>query len=330
LFDGDNDYINIDDTGVIKTLSFWYKSNDVYNQQQLFPAGTYSSVVIGHHRASGYIGCYDGSRGGWSVKYLMPSQQWIHVVHVWSSTDNQYKQYINGVYNDLLNCGLGSTNKISGIGVNSINGSMKYIKIFDESITEKEIENLYNYNSLNIPSKFICKDKEGNVYSSNRVCPTEIDGDIKATGEIEGEKIGVYATLYEPDTTTITTAGTFYPIEGVFNNTIMEGFFYNMTANAIQYNSSTPRVLQYQWFAQVNGDTNGITVSVSTAKNGLVSNECIMSGYLKNFGQNYHLSNSCVYELQKGDQVQLVMSADGNGDLIEFDKFTAIAKEFFD
>ena len=145
-FDGDNDYISFSDTGNISTVSIWYYSKLVNNQQIILVAGTNNVNVI-HHRSNGNIGCYDASREGWDSPYDMPQDEWVHIVHVWDESLNQYQQYINGEYNADLNCSQDSTSGMSGPTTNSINGTIDEVMIFNISLSANEIQALYSQGS---------------------------------------------------------------------------------------------------------------------------------------------------------------------------------------
>jgi len=47
-------------------------------------------------------------------------------------------------------------------------------------------------------------------------------------------------------------------------------------------------------------------------------------------GEPYSFSGTCVVELATDDEIQLVVTSDGNGDVITFDNFTTTINEFFD
>jgi len=55
-----------------------------------------------------------------------------------------------------------------------------------------------------------------------------------------------------------------------------------------------------------------------------------MSAYLKTAGEIYALSGTCITELAINDKIQLVVTSDGDGDIINFLNYTATITEFFD
>src|SRR6056297_2017837 len=101
---------------------------------------------------------------------------------------------------------------------------------------------------------------------------------------------GVFANLIEPNSTKITVANTYYPIEGIFNNTPEEGFYLNETIPALKYN-------------------------------GVLCSRGLMSQFLKFAGECVHNSGANVRYLEKGDSVQLVTSAD-IATTLTFEQFT--------
>jgi len=158
-------------------------------------------------------------------------------------------------------------------------------------------------------------------------------GNITTDGFVTGKKIGVFASI-APESgtvTTITVAGTYYPIEGTFTNSPVEGFSGGTVyAPSIKYDGALTQYFEIDWHATVISDSNGATIHVGIKKNGTLLTASIMGTYMKFAGEVQTLSGTTVVELSTDDEIQLVTTSDGNGDETEFDHFTTTMTEFFD
>jgi hypothetical protein len=155
---------------------------------------------------------------------------------------------------------------------------------------------------------------------------------INATEYITGKKTGVFAYLETPEITTITTSGTFQAIEGTFNNAPIENFDNVLVGGkgAIRYLGAKTQFFMISLNCELKGNSNNITASIATSKNGNVCTNGSMSQFLKNQGQDYFIGTTCVYELAQYDTVQLVTTNNGTGDQLTFNKITTSINEFFD
>lgn len=158
-----------------------------------------------------------------------------------------------------------------------------------------------------------------------------VDGDIQATGYITGKKCGVFASLDSPNNTIVTTAGTYYPIEGIFTNSPIEEFGPATTYTpGIKYTGTKTQYFEIDWHAVGSGDSAGITVYLGIKKNGILCTHGVMGTFLKFIGEKQSLSGTCVIELETNDEIQLVLTANNNGDIITINQFTTTITEFFD
>ena len=150
-------------------------------------------------------------------------------------------------------------------------------------------------------------------------------------GIITGKKIGVFASLSAPASTTITTAATYYPIGGTFTNSPLEGFGAAVTYTpGIKYSVYKTQYFEIDWHASVSADINNTTITLGVKKNGTLSTPSLMTQFCKNANQIYNISGTIVVELAQDDEIQLVVTSDGNGDIITFDNYTTTITEFFD
>ena len=143
----------------------------------------------------------------------------------------------------------------------------------------------------------------------------------------DGVRRGVFAFLTAPATTTVVTAGTYYPIAGTFNNNPIENF--SIGTVGIQYDGKGPKCFEIDWHTSLEGDHPGVTVTCGIRINGVVQTASLMTNFLKTLGERQALSGTDVVELNEGDEIELVLTADGNGDQITVDNFTTTISKFF-
>ena len=157
-----------------------------------------------------------------------------------------------------------------------------------------------------------------------------IDYDIVTTGYLESKKSGVYAYLTAPSNTVVTAAGTNYPIAGVFTNLVIENFgaATNVTPG-IRYLGTKTQYFEIDWATTFRADESSTTVTFAIAKNGHYNSGSFMSGLSKTAGEHYNLSGTVVLELAEGDEVQLGLTSDGDGDVITVDQYVTTIRTFF-
>lgn len=153
--------------------------------------------------------------------------------------------------------------------------------------------------------------------------------DVNAAGYVTGKKTGVSAYLPTTADTTITTAGTYYPIEGSFTNDVIENFTLVATP-AIRYDGTLTQCMEVDWHASLSADTANTTVHLGIKKNGTLVDASLMAQFLKNADQIYNISGTCVVEMATNDEIQLVVTSDGDGDVLTFEHYTTTITEFFD
>lgn len=159
----------------------------------------------------------------------------------------------------------------------------------------------------------------------------EIYGRQNAAWIRVGSNVGVFAYLSASADTTITTAGTYYPILGTFTNNPLEGF---AAATAfppgIKYVEAETEYFKILWAASISADSASTTVSFGVKKNNVLETGSLMSTLCKTAGELYAISGIYVVELATNDEVQLVVTTDGNGDVITVDNYTTAITHFFD
>jgi len=159
----------------------------------------------------------------------------------------------------------------------------------------------------------------------------DVDGDVDVTGHVTGKKVGVYAYLNTPASTTITVAATYYPINGTFTNAPIEGFSAaTVVTPGIKYDEALTQYFEIDWHASVYCDHNTTTVHFGIKKNGTLLPGSVMGSMCKNASQVYAISGTTVVELATDDEIQLVVTSDGSGDVITMEHYTTTITEFFD
>ena len=141
------------------------------------------------------------------------------------------------------------------------------------------------------------------------------------------EERGVFAALITETSTTITTANTYYPISGSFANSPLANFCL-VSDPAIQYDD-IHKWFEIDWHATAYADANNTTVHIGIRKNNQLLESSIMGTFLKTADEAQALSGTLALDLNSGDKVQLVVTSDGDGDIITFKHFTTTIREFF-
>ena len=159
-----------------------------------------------------------------------------------------------------------------------------------------------------------------------------IDNDnIETGGYITGQKCGVFAFLSAEGATTCTAAATYYPILGTFTNSPIEQFGAATTYTpGIKYTGTKTQYFEIDWHGTLKGNSNTITAHIGIKKNNTIISASVIGQFLKNLDQPYSISGTLVVELAENDEIQLVISTDGAGDIITFIHFTTSISEFFD
>lgn len=83
------------------------------------------------------------------------------------------------------------------------------------------------------------------------------------------EKTNVFGYLTAQTDTTVTTAGTYYPVAGTFANPIIDNF--TADATGVTYIGTETRAFKVLYSASLSSDTSSTTASLGIAVNGVVS-----------------------------------------------------------
>lgn len=133
----------------------------------------------------------------------------------------------------------------------------------------------------------------------------------------------VFASLTAAADTTITTAGTYYPIVGTFTNNPIENFGAATTYTpGIKYTEKKTMNFEIDWHAAVQASVLGTSISIAIKVNNVLLSESVMTSYLRTAGEPQVLSGTVILELSLNDEIQLVVTSDGSGDVLTFNSFT--------
>lgn len=160
-------------------------------------------------------------------------------------------------------------------------------------------------------------------------CKEFYAGSVEASGYITGKKVGVFAYLESPASTTIVTAGTYEYIRGTFVNDPIEDFT-TVATPAIRYDGDKTQYFEIDWHAEIEANFTNTDVEIAFKKNGVVCQCSPMKTRCFTPNAPYSISGTAVIELSTNDEIQLVVTSDGSGDVITFDNFTTTITEFFD
>lgn len=145
----------------------------------------------------------------------------------------------------------------------------------------------------------------------------------KATRGFVADIVGLsyaYAGLSVPGDTSCILADTYYPLVGTFVNDPMVGF--SVDVDHIVYDRDDTRVFEIDWHATLEVNANGRKIHIGLAINGVVTHESTMCAYCKYSAEPVSFSGTKVVELKKDDEIQIMVSSDGAGDVVTTRHFT--------
>ena len=171
------------------------------------------------------------------------------------------------------------------------------------------------------------KDKTGNT-PVNKWRDTDAN-EVKTSVNALYTKLsyGVFAALDSSADTTVTTAATYYPVSGTFTNSPIVGF-QPVADPAIQFTADDTIYFEVDWHTTFSANENNTSVSFGIKKNGTLVDSSVLTGFAKNLDQPYAMSGTTVVELTQDDKIQLVLTSDGDGDVITVSNYTTTIKPF--
>lgn len=146
--------------------------------------------------------------------------------------------------------------------------------------------------------------------------------------ELYASDPSVWAYISVPAATTIVAAGTLYPIQGTFVNSV--NLFSAATAlpPGIKYDGTATRNFVVDLHAEVKADRPNSLVTVAVRKNGVLVAGSSITTQCRVAGSPYALSSLSKLSLATGDEVQLVTTTDGAGDEVTFSNIQTVIRPF--
>lgn len=139
-------------------------------------------------------------------------------------------------------------------------------------------------------------------------------GNVTATGYIEDKPCRAYAYLTAPSNTTIASAGTWYPVEGVFSNVVLDGFGTTTVDGkpAIVYTNGYEGRFIVRLLGGVKSGTASDTVGLTLKINNVTNTAAGVPNYVfcKNAGELYSVQNFGVPNITNGTTIQIMTTAD--------------------
>jgi hypothetical protein len=154
-------------------------------------------------------------------------------------------------------------------------------------------------------------------------------GNVTMSGYLTSKKSGVFGYISTPSATTITTAGTYYPIEGDFVNILEDFGSATVNTPGIKYNGTLTRYFEIDLHAQVEANSLNTDVSIAIHKNGELCPCSVITTVCRDANSPYAISSTVVIELAQNDEVQLMTTSDGNGDQLTFINLQTTIRPFF-
>ena len=138
----------------------------------------------------------------------------------------------------------------------------------------------------------------------------------------------VWGYVSTPADTTITTAGTYYPIQGTFTNEVNQFGAATVNVPGIKYTGSETKTFEIDLHAQVSADTLNTDVTLAVYKNGSLAAGSEITGRCRDAASPYSMSSTVVLSLAENDEVQLMVTSDDDGDVLTFNNLQTTIREF--
>lgn len=155
------------------------------------------------------------------------------------------------------------------------------------------------------------------------------NGNVTMSGYLTTKKSGVFGYISTPSATTITTAGTYYPVQGEFVNILEDFGSATVNTPGIKYNGTLTRYFEIDLHAQVEANSLNTDVSIAVYKNGELCTFPAITTVCRDANSPYAISLTAVIELAQNDEIQLMTTSDGNGDRLTFINLQTTIRPFF-
>jgi hypothetical protein len=137
---------------------------------------------------------------------------------------------------------------------------------------------------------------------------------------------GVFAYLTEAANSIVATPETYIPIVGIFENDPANGFI-GVETPGIEYTGTQTLYCEIDAHATVKSNQANTTIRGAIRKNGVLVAASIMSVFAKTSGETSNFSGTSVIQLEEGDEIQLVVTAD-KAATVTYDNITATIRPF--
>lgn len=169
----------------------------------------------------------------------------------------------------------------------------------------------------------------GSVYTSRSINSHD---SINADSYITGKKVGVAAYLYKPSMTPTPGDDAYTFVRGQFINDPLQGFIATRNIDdqpCIEYDEPLPQYFKIDAHASFQVSEKNTKITFAIRHNDTVLDQFRMSLFCIYNDEQYFLSGTAVVQLNEGDQIQIVVSADSECEVIIHNLTTTI-NEFFD
>jgi hypothetical protein len=235
VFDGTDDYIKVDDTGIrgdyIHSVSFWIY-NDNYNINPFWIGENLDGKRINVYITAPQI---DYSFRGDTVTTTLvpPINRWWHLTLTYNGTQgiNGRKIYIDGVEQTTTHSGTAAAlNIVDGVmylGTNfqqasDLNGKMSSLKFYDVALTATEVKRLYDMGRCDEGHHVVnfSKTRVGIGLGDGEAPRADLDvrGDLHANGSVVQLQTRTFCLSFSSTSTTFTDTGAYVDITPKFSN----------------------------------------------------------------------------------------------------------------
>ncbi len=149
---------------------------------------------------------------------------------------------------------------------------------------------------------------------------------VESYNDVVNEKIGVFAYLPSAVTLSVLVANTYYTVPGPFTNAPIESFV--LDVDKLEYTGIRPVWMEIVGHAEVSSSVVSTEISLGIKYNGTLVTGGQASNFAKTANESVNIGGNFVLELNEGDTIQLVATADKIATLT-FDFYTTSIKKFF-
>jgi len=154
-----------------------------------------------------------------------------------------------------------------------------------------------------------------------------VGGTLTWGGYVQSKLSNVWAYVSASAVTTVTTAGTYYPIQGTFVNDMTDFGAATTNTPGIKYTGTLTRNFKILIQGQVESDSTNTTATIGVKKNGTLITGSDISTICRVADSPYHIGAVVMVELAQNDEIQLVTTSDGSGDELTYPKLQTLIEQ---